>query len=476
MNAAAGPGTVVVVEPSAAATTRSPVDLLRLIVATVLLVALLGAELWFGSTLVKFTHDLLRGLDAVPEWLLDTIVTATRVLALVVIGGGLAVTLVRGRWRFLSTIALAGVLAALLVLVLGPVDPNAAAPTSHLDGLVAPGFPSAFGIAITTAVLAAAAPWLTRSWRRIGWVLILLTAISRFLVAPIAFDSLRGLLIGWFAGSFALVVLGAPSRRPRGDAVVAGLAAAGIPLAELERAGVDARGSTPYFGTTTDGKPLFVKALGADERSADLLFRMYRRLVPHNLGDERPFSSLRRTVEHEALLALMARSYGLRTPALVAMAAAEPNAFVLAYERVDGKSLDGVPVDDLTDPFLRAIWTQVAELHRHRIAHRDLRLANLFRGSDGEIWLIDFGFSELAASELLLDTDRAELVASSATRVGAARAVDAAVDVVGADALAGVVGRLHAWALSGATRTALKEDPQLLAEIHANLARVGVVS
>jgi undecaprenyl-diphosphatase len=303
-----------------------------------------------------------------------------------------------------------------------------------------------------------------------------LTTISRFLVAPIAFDSLRGLLIGWFAGSFALVVLGAPSRRPRGDAVVAGLAAAGVPLAELERAGVDARGSTPYFGTTTDGTPLFVKALGADERSADLLFRMYRSIVPHHLGDERPFSSLRRSVEHEALLALTARSYGLRTPPLVALATAEPNAFVLAYERIEGKSLDGVAVDDLTDPFLRAIWTQVAELHRHRIAHRDLRLANLFRGSDGEIWLIDFGFSELAASELLVDTDRAELVASSATRVGATRAVDAAVDVVGADALAGVVGRLHAWALSGATRTALKEDPQLLAELHANLTRVGVVS
>jgi len=158
------------------------------------------------------------------------------------------------------------------------------------------------------------------------------------------------------------------------------------------------------------------------------------------------------------------------------MATAEPNAFVLAYERIEGKSLDGVAVDDLTDPFLRAIWTQVAEFHRHRIAHRDLRLANLFRGTDGEIWLIDFGFSELAASELLVDTDRAELVASSATRVGATRAVDAAVDVVGAEALAGVVGRLHAWALSGATRTALKEDPKLLADLHANLTRVGVVT
>jgi glycosyltransferase 2 family protein len=470
---AAGPSTVVVVEPPPVATTRSPSDVLRLIVATVLLLALLGAELWFGTTLVKFAHDLLRGLDAVPAWLLDTIVTATRVLALVFIGGGLVVTLVRGQWRFLVTTALAGALAALLVLVLRPVDPNSAAPTSHLDGLVAPGFPSAFGLAITAAIAAAAAPWLTRRWRRIGWVLILLMTFSRFLVAPVAFDSLRGLLSGWFAGSLALVVLGGPSRRPRGDAVAAGLAAAGVPLAALERAGVDARGSTPYFGTSTDGRPLFVKALGADERSADLLFRMYRGLVPHNFGDERPFSSLRRTVEHEALLALTARSYGLRTPALVALATAEPNAFVLAYEKIEGKSLDGVAVDDLTDPFLCSIWTQVAELHRHRIAHRDLRLANLFLGSDGEIWLIDFGFSELAAPELLVDTDRAELVASTATRVGATRAVDAAVAVVGTDALAGVGGRLRAWALSGATRSALKDDPKLLADLHANLARVG---
>ena len=38
------------------------------------------------------------------------------------------------------------------------------------------------------------------------------------------------------------------------------------------------------------------------------------------------------------------------------------------------------------------------------------------------------------------------------------------------------VWRLAAWALSGATRTALKEDPQLLAELHENLARVGVVT
>jgi undecaprenyl-diphosphatase len=253
--------------------------------------------------------------------------------------------------------------------------------------------------------------------------------------------------------------------------VADGLAAAGVPLARLKRAGVDARGSTPYFGTALDGRELFVKALGADERSADLLFRMYRGAMPRNFGDERPFSSMRRTVEHEALLALTACSYGLRTPALVTLTNAEPNAFVLAYERIDGQSLDAVAVESLTDEFLREIWTQIAELHRHRIAHRDLRLANLFVGSDDAIWLIDFGFSELAAPELLVDTDRAELIASTATQVGPRRAVAAAVAVVGPDALDGVAARLRPWALSGATRTACKEDPELLPAVKEELVR-----
>jgi undecaprenyl-diphosphatase len=461
----------VIDEPPAPTAARSPSDVLRLVVASVLLLALLGAELWFGDTLVKFTHDLLRGLSAVPAWLLDTLVTLTRLLALVFFVGGLLVTLWQARWRFLAVVTIAGAAAALLTVVLGPVDPDAAQAAADLDGLVAAGFPSAIGLAIIAAVATAAAPWLTRRWRRIAWTLILLTGLSRFLVAPVAFDTLRGLLVGWFAGSLALVVFGGPTRRPTGAAVAEGLAAAGFPVATLKRAGVDARGSTPYFGTTVDGRELFVKALGADERSADPLFRLYRGLVPRNFGDERPFSSLRRAVEHEALLALTVCSYGLRTPALVTLTTAEPNAFVLAYERIEGQSLDGVPVEQLTDEFLRNIWTQVAELHGHRIAHRDLRLANIFVGTDGAIWLIDFGFSELAARQMLVDTDRAELVASTASRVGAERAVAAAVAVVGANALRNIDGRLRPWALSGATRTALKEDKQLLAAVKADVSR-----
>ena len=112
-------------------------------------------------------------------------------------------------------------------------------------------------------------------------------------------------------------------------------------------------------------------------------------------------------------------------------------------------------------------------MRRHRVAHRDLRLANVFLGDDGQSWIIDFGFSELAASDLLLNTDVAELLASSTTAVGPERAIAVAQSVVGGDALVGAVPRMQLGMLSGATRTAMKASPGLLEDLRARVERVG---
>ena len=84
--------------------------------------------------------------------------------------------------------------------------------------------------------------------------------------------------------------------------------------------------------------------------------------------------------------------------------------------------------------------------------------------------MIDFGFSELAASELLLANDVAELVASSSVYVGAERAVAPAIATVDDATRARAVERLQPWALSGATRTAMKERAGLLDELRERLA------
>ena len=318
-------------------------------------------------------------------------------------------------------------------------------------------------------VLTAAAPWLGRRWRRAGWALIAGLTVTGFVDSPVSFDSILALAVGWLSGAAVLVAVGAPTRRPTTQAVIDGLRAVGVPLQRLERAGVDARGSTPYFGVGADGSKLFVKALGADERSADLLFRLFRRIQPRDFGDEQPFLNLRRAVEHEACVALVARTLGVRTPAVRALATADPNGSVLAYDAIDGRSLDRVDPSEITDEVLGAIWQLVGELRRHGIAHRDLRLANVFLDDNGDVWLIDFGFSAVVASDMLLATDVAELLASSSICVGPERAVASAAPTVEPAILVKALDRLHPWALSGATRATLKGGPGLLDSLRDQL-------
>ena len=155
-----------------------------------------------------------------------------------------------------------------------------------------------------------------------------------------------------------------------------------------------------------------------------------------------------------------------------ALAAADPNGFVLAYEQIAGRSLDRARPGQVTDAVLAAVWRLLAQLRQRRIAHRDLRLANIFLDDDGEVWLIDFGFSELAASDMLLATDVAELIASSSMCVGPERAVAHAVASVDDETLSRALRRLRPWALAGATRTALKSRPGALDDVRTRLAAV----
>jgi undecaprenyl-diphosphatase len=464
---------VEIISSEPARTAKAPTDVLRLAVAVVVLVAVVVIGALFDEAILGFIADLVRGIEALPSWFVTGVVLFGQVLAAVVIVGGAVVAAVQRRWFLLAVTAAAAGAAVLLTLVLRPIVDHVEPQVAHVDGsytlVPADRVASTVGLAMLAAVVTAAAPWVGRRWRRAGWAVVIIAMLTRLLGAPIELDTIIAVLAGWTAGAAVIVLLGAPSRRPTGASIAAGLAAVGVPLTRLEQASLDARGSTPYFATARDGSALFVKALGEDERSADLLFRIYRRIQPRDLGDERAFSTLRRAVEHEALVALAARDLGIRTPRVVAFATAEPHGFVLAYEAIAGRSLDRLSPEEMTDEVLGKVWSQFAVMRTHRIAHRDLRLANVFLADDGEAWIIDFGFSELAASDQLLATDLAELLASSTTQVGAERAVAAGVAAVGSEAIGTALDRLQLPMLSGATRTAMKEDTSLLPDLRARI-------
>jgi len=468
---------VEIIEAPRPTAARSPVDVLRAVVgATLLLIAVVLGR-FFGSSIVGFASDLFAGLQSLPEGVVTAFLVVARVATTLLLLGALVAALFRRRLRLLLLVILGAVAAAVIANVLDAWLTDSAPPVTDIRDiggyLTDEEYPNVGGIAAFTAGVTVAAPWIGRLWRRLGWLLVLVLTFSRFLTAPLSFDTPTSLATGWLVGSLVLVVFGGPVHRAAGSDVAASLAAVGLPLRRLEQAKVDARGSTPWFGQRTNEDQVFVKVLGKDERSADLLFRIFRFLLPRNLGDLRPFVSLRRTVEHEALVALAARHIGVRTPEFLAFAETTPASFVLAYEAIEGRSLDRVEPEELTDEVLQAIWAQVAVLRTRRIAHRDLRLANIFLAADGVPWLIDFGFSELAASDLLLATDVAELLSSMSLQVGPQRAVAAGLAVVGPDVLRTAAPRMRGYALSGATRAAMKERQGLLDELRADVEGTG---
>ncbi len=328
------------------------------------------------------------------------------------------------------------------------------------------GFPSMVYIAGVAAGLAVLAPWLNRRWRRAGWVLLLLFLAVRLvdgLLVPV--DALLIVALGYAIGAATLLTFGSPDRRPNASDVAVALAGHGFDVATIARVGTTASSSRRFTVGLLDGRRLFVKVRSHEERAAEILYRLYRMIRLKGSGDERPFASLRREVEHEAGMSLTAAAAGVHTPQMVRVADVTATSMLIAFDEVEAANLATVDPGHITDDVLRAMWAEVATLHAARIAHRHLSPANVLLAEEGRPWLIDFGFAEIAASSGDINGDVAQLIATLALQVGASRSVAAAVLELGPAAVAAAASRLQPTALSSTTRNALKKQKGLLDEL-----------
>lgn len=440
---------------------RSPTYLLRLCVGVLVLLAGVLLAWRFDNTGAALNLDTASTLRWIPSWIRampEVLVIAVMLLTPLVVN---LLLLRYRRWRLFGLVNLAAIAAAGLGILL--VDRTTSTPPSRFpDAYVTAGQvvqPHDALLAAFVGALVVGWPYLPRTVRRLGVAVVVLhgfVSLSFGGVPEVGW--LIDLGAGLTCGAAVALAFGTPDTRPRAEDLIDALARSGFALAEVHPAAVDARGSTPWFGTTHDGRSIFIKVLNQDNRSADLMFRAVRLLLLRNTGDERPMSSLRRSVEHEALLSLRATSVGIPTPQLRAVSSIGPDGMLLAFETIEGDSLDRVPPEGITDEVLDEVWRLLVDLRGNGIAHRDLRLANVFLDDGGRALIIDFGFAELAASDLLLDTDLAELIGSTSTAIGVERAVAAAERAVGAEGLAAALPRLHPFALGSATRTALREN------------------
>ncbi len=448
-------------EPDRPRYVRSPQYVLRAVAGAVLMALGFGVAVLFENALIGLAIDARAMVSSWPEPLEDAPLLVLAAVAGALVAGTNAWLLATRHFRRVAVLAAAGIGAIALRTVL--IDLALSASTSDLfrSALAAAGGSIRFGLFLPSlvAVVTVGLPWIRRRFR--PWVIAGAAAFAFsllfFAIEPpltLLMDVGAGIVVGSLVG----LAVKSPNQSPTRAEIALALVENGIGIEDLARAQVDARGSAPWFATTIDGERLFIKVMEGNHRAADLLFRLYRWLRYRHAGDRRPFASLRRSVEHEALAALQAGSRGISTPQLLAVTEVGLDGFLLAYEAIEGRSLDVIDPDEMTDDMLAHLWSMVTHLHMHGIAHRDLRLANMMLTDEGELAVIDFGFAELAADEMLLARDVAELIGSTAGLIGPERAVAAAAHAVEPDRLLLAAAFVQPAAVSSATAGGLTSE------------------
>jgi len=454
---------------------RRPGDALRVVLASLALLAF--ALLASRGRLSLFETDVFRLFNHLPRAAglpFRVLMEAGTFAAVVVVT--LAALLARRRQLALD-LALSGSTAWLLArlgkLIVARARPDILLAGVSVRGTTAtgPGFPSGHA-AVAAALATVLSPYIGRRSRQLAWGVVWAVALGRVYVgAHLPLDVLGGVALGWLVGSLLHVVRGAPGHLVSPEQIRQTLQTMGVQVSDLGQARVDARGSSPMWAHQPGGPDLFVKLVSSEQRDADLLFKAYRFLAFRELEDESPFATPKQQVEHEAYPGLLAARAGVRVPHLVVAAEVPGGAAVLVEERIPGRGLSALSAAEMDDSLLRKIWEQVALLHGAHIAHRDLRRGNIVVDQQGQPWLIDFGFSEAAASTHRIGQDVAELLASLSFVVGPERAVRSASAALPPQELEAALPLLQPLALSSVTRSETRQ-----AALRAIAAQVGALT
>jgi uncharacterized protein (TIRG00374 family) len=293
-------------------------------------------------------------------------------------------------------------------------------------------------------------------------VVLLHTPMLTLLITVIAGRAI-GLAVRYVAGS--------TSQRPSARDIAAALTDTNLPVTAIRRVrheGNGVGGSRHYAVTDRDSARLDVVVYDRDQQAAGAVYRVYRSVrllaqVPRNAP-----LSVDRAVEHRALLSYAAEDAGAPTPRLRALVRVGPEAAALAYEHHEGTTL-AQRNPGCSDAELGQIWDAVDRLHARHVTHRGLTADRILLTDDGQAILLDPGDGDVAASDLQVRLDLAQLIAELALYVGADRTADLALKKAGADEMLAVVPLLQPVALARSTRKTLRRRRDVLPALRTRL-------
>lgn len=456
-------------EPLLPARVHRPSDLMRLLVGVLAIVVLLAIAAFAHGTTSGLEQDINKGTGQAPDLLIKIAGLASSIAILLVpvafaierlikrdglriADGVLAAVLAHGVTLATDLWVAKGAPGSIQEALTQPSPGDIHALTDPVHGYLAP------VIAYMTAVGMSRRP----RWRGVLWVVLLLDAFSMLVTGyTTPFSIILTVLIGWTVAYGTLYAVGSPNVRPTGRTLMAGLRHVGFhPVSaareELPETAESGDRGRRYFVTLEDGPPLDVTVVDREQQAQGFFYRVWRRLTLRGITTRRSLQSLRQALEQEALLAYAAIAAGANAPKLIATSELGPDAVMLVYEHTGGHTLDSLPDELITDELLRDTWHQVQALQSRRIAHRRLAGDAILVDRSGTVILTDLRGGEIAAGDLLLRMDIAQLVTTLGLRVGAERAVASAVGVLGPDAVADCLPMLQPIALTRSTRATLR--------------------
>ncbi|MFF9621571.1 lysylphosphatidylglycerol synthase domain-containing protein [Streptomyces griseosporeus] len=481
-------------EPLLPARVHRPSDLMRLLVGLLAIVVLLGIAAFAHGTTSGLEQDINKGTGQAPDLLIKIAGLASSIAILLVpvafaierlikrdglriADGVLAAVLAHGVTLATDLWVAKGAPDSIQEALTQPSPGDIHALTDPVHGYLAP------VIAYMTAVGMSRRP----RWRAVLWIVLMLDAFSMLVTGyTTPFSIILTVLIGWSVAYGTLYAVGSPNVRPTGRTLMAGLRTVGFrPVSAAREDAAEAAETTDrgrrYFVTLEDGPPLDVTVVDREQQAQGFFYRAWRNLTLRGFATRSSLQSLRQALEQEALLAYAAIAAGANAPKLIATSELGPDAVMLVYEHTGGRTLDSLADEEITDELLRSTWEQVRALQSRRIAHRRLAGDAILVDRSGKVILTDLRGGEIAAGDLLLRMDVAQLVTTLALRAGAERAVGSAVGVLGPDAVADCLPMLQPIALTRSTRATLRRlareraqrerDAVLEASRQAKLAR-----
>jgi uncharacterized protein (TIRG00374 family) len=456
---------------------RKPVDALRCIMSCVWILVLAVAAVAASAATTGAETDIVGASKRLPHALL-VVAPPIALFALLILPVALAVSLlVRGQVRRLAEAVATGLLAGAVAEVVNILLSSPAA--ARLYDAIIMSRPGASHVNAIDQYLAALVAYATMigltgrpAWRNalglaIGVYAIVQLAASRTTAVSILITLLAGRAIGLAVRYGA----GSISQRPPARDIAAALSAGDLAVTSIRRVRqvrTGAAGSRHYAVMARDGSRLDAVVFDRDQQAAGAFYRLYRWVRVQGQVSRTAPLSVDRTVERRALLCYATEDAGVATPRLRTLVRVGPEAAVLAYEHCEGTTL-AQRNPGCTDAELSRIWDAVTRLHAHHVTHRGLTADRILFTADGRVMLLDPGDGDVAASDLQIRLDQAQLIAELALFAGAERSAAVAVEKVGGSELVAVLPLLQPVALARSTRKAVRGRRDVLPAVRKAL-------